>query len=205
VQGIRHVLPAMIFMVAGNTALLAAAAPAAAGHSWMRAFPAARLAAAGLAVYAAVIGLEFTRFHAIVDGRSEAFLQMREMHLEELEGESGIAWDVGHLMYFTKADVCDVSGLINGRRAASRPESARLEECLKRDVEFVFVTPENAAALIGKSGARFADWPVCGYYVFRNVRDTAPHILAVAPERAPQICPQPYKGGPLRQAALRTS
>ncbi len=202
VQGIRHVLPALIFMIAANTAML----PARDGTvAWLRGISAPRLAKAALALYVAVIGFEFTKFHAIVDGRSAAFLGMRALNLEELEGENGIAWDVGYLMYFTKAEVCDVNGLINGRRAASSPENTRLEDCLKRDVEFVFVTPENATALIGKSGSRFVDWPVCGHYVFRNVSDTAPHYLAVAPDRAAQICPQHRDVRPLRQAALRAS
>lgn len=202
VQGIRHILPALIFMIVANIAALPARGS---GFACLRMFSAPRLASAGLALYVAVVGFEFMKFHAIVDGRTAAFLEMRDLNLEGLEGESGIAWDVGYLMYFTKAQVCDVSGLINGRRAASSPENARLEDCLKRDIEFVFVTPQNATTLIDKSGSRFVDWPICGHYVFRNVSDTAPHYLAVAPDRAAQICPQRHNGRPLRQAALRTS
>jgi hypothetical protein len=202
VQGIRYILPALIFMIAANTAMSRTSET---GLPWLRGISASRLVKARLALYVAVIGFEFTKFQAIVDGRTAAFLEMRDMNLEGLEGESGIAWDVGYLMYFTKAQICDVSGLINGRRAASSTESTRLEDCLKRDIEFVFVTPENATRLIGKSGSRFVDWPICGHYVFRNVSDTAPHYLAVAPDRAAQICPQQYDGRPLKQAALRTS
>ena len=124
------------------------------------------------------------------------------LHLEALEGRSGIGWDVGHLMYFTKGRICDVNGLINGRAAAATREPSRLDSCLKREVEFVFVTPENAAELIGRSGARFADWPVCGRYLFQNVSATAPHYLAVSPARAQQICPQRRAPEQLKRAAL---
>jgi hypothetical protein len=108
-------------------------------------------------------------------------------------------------MYFTKAQICDVSGLINGRDAARAPESERLDNCLKRHVEFVFVTPDNAAELLERSGARFANWPVCGQYLFQNVSATVPHYLAVAPERAAHVCPRAREEPPLIRAALHPS
>jgi hypothetical protein len=108
-------------------------------------------------------------------------------------------------MYFTKGQVCDVNGVINGRAAAAAPEPSRLDNCLKREVEFVFVTQENAAELIGRSGARFADWPVCGAYLFQNVSETEPHYLAVSPARVREICPQRRTPDLLKRAALSPS
>jgi hypothetical protein len=203
VQGIRHVLPTLVFMVAANAALI--------GATDARALIARLLPSSGWRMpmtyaAAAVTGFAFmtelAKFESIVDNRSAAFLAMRSLDLGALEGTTGIAWDVGHLMYFTKAQVCDVSGLVNGREAALAPESQRLETCLKRDVDFVFVTPENAAELIEMSGTRFANWPVCGQYLFQNVSATAPHYLAVSPKRAAQICPHLREEGPLIRATL---
>lgn len=191
VQGIRHVLPPLVFMIAANAALIGAADPRGLvarllpSIGWRMPLTYAAAAVCGFAFMA-----ELGKFEAIVENRSAAFLEMRALDLAALEGTSGIAWDVGHLMYFTKAQVCDVSGLINGREAARAPESERLDNCLKRDVEFLFVTPENAAELIEKAGPRFADWTVCGQYLFQNVSETAPHYLAVSPARAAEICPQ---------------
>lgn len=206
VQGIRHVLPTLVFMISANAALFASIklenvidliGIRAAWHK--------RLAWALIAFGGVAFAAELAKFHAIVEKRIVAFLDMRSLDLAVLEGTNGIGWDVGHLMYFTKAQVCDVSGLINGRQAATMPESLRLENCLKRNVEFVFVTPDNAAELIEKSGARFADWPVCGQYLFQNVSATLPHYLAVSPSRARQVCPEPRNGEPLKRAALHLS
>jgi hypothetical protein len=201
VQGIRHVLPALMFMIAANISFLAAAPlPSVSRRVWNR-----RAAWAAACAVTATFMLEFLKFQPIVENRTAAFLNMRMLHLEALEGRSGIGWDVGHLMYFTKGNICDVNGLINGRAAAAAPDSARLDSCLKREVEFVFVTPENAAELIDRSGARFADWPVCGRYLFQNVSATAPHYLAVSPARAQQVCPQRRAPDPLKRAALSPS
>lgn len=202
VQGIRHVLPPLLFMVAANAALIGVVDPRGLvarllpSTGWRMPLTYAAAAIAGFAFMS-----ELAKFEAIVTNRSAAFLSLRSLELGALEGTNGIAWDVGHLMYFTKAQVCDVSGLVNGREAARAPESQRLESCLKRDVEFVFVTPENAAELIEKSGSRFADWPVCGQYLFQNVSTTAPHYLAVSPQRAAQICPRPSEESSLIRAA----
>lgn len=201
VQGMRHVLPAFMFMIAANVTFLAAANLPARGRATqdMRGRPAGWAAAA---VAAVAFALEFLKFQPIVEHRTAAFLNMRALNLAALEGRGGIGWDVGHLMYFTKGQVCDVNGLINGRAAAATPEPSRLDNCLKREVEFVFVTPENAADLIDRSGTRFADWPVCGRYLFQNVSATAPHYLAVSPARVQQICPQHRAPDPLKRAAL---
>jgi hypothetical protein len=206
VQGIRHILPPLVFMIATNAALIrgvdprALLAPIAPSTTWRHALTWSAAAIAGYAFTA-----ELGKFQTIVANRSAAFLEMRSLDLAALEGVDGIAWDVGHLMYFTKAQVCDVSGLINGRQASRIPEAQRLENCLKRDVEFVFVTPENAAELIGRSGSRFADWPVCGQYLFQNVSTTVPHYLAVAPDRAAHVCPRAREEPPLIRAALHPS
>lgn len=206
VQGMRHILPPLVFMIAANAALIRGTEPRALMASfapsgtWRHALTWSAAAAAGFAFMA-----ELGKFETIVANRSAAFLEMRALDLAALEGVDGIAWDVGHLMYFTKAQVCDVSGLINGRQAARIPEAQRLDNCLKRDVEFVFVTPENAAELIERSGTRFADWPVCGQYLFQNVSATVPHYLAVAPERAAHVCPRARDEAPLIRAALHPS
>jgi hypothetical protein len=204
VQGIRHVLPALMFMIAANIAFLAAAAlpmPA-----WRAQDPHRRRTAwVAASVVAVAFALEFLKFQPIVEHRAAAFLDMRALNLEVLEGRSGIGWDVGHLMYFTKGQVCDVNGVINGRAAAAAPEPSRLDNCLKREVEFVFVTQENAAELIDRSGARFADWPVCGAYLFQNVSETEPHYLAVSPARVGEICPQRRTPDLLKRAALSPS
>jgi hypothetical protein len=204
VQGIRHVLPALVFMIAANITFLAATD-----------FPALlrkvddtqrrRAAWAAAAMVAVAFALEFLKFQPIVENRTAAFLSMRALNLAALEGRNGIGWDVGHLMYFTKGHVCDVNGLINGRAAAATPEPSRLDNCLRREVEFVFVTRENAADLIDRSGTRFADWPVCGRYLFQNVSTTEPHYLAVSPARAQQICPQGRAPELLKRAALDAS
>ncbi|HEX2115752.1 MAG TPA: hypothetical protein VHM01_15215 [Alphaproteobacteria bacterium] len=203
VQGIRHLLAPLVFMIAANAALLRAV-----DFRDLRARVATAPRQALAWTVAGVIGLGFTaelvKFHAIVESRTAAFLEMRALQLAALEDAEGIAWDVGHLMYFTKAQVCDVSGVVNGRQAAMAPESQRLANCLQRDVEFVFVTPDNAAELIERSGSRFADWPVCGQYLFQNVSTTSPHFLAVAPARAAQICPRLRGDGSLIRATAQT-
>ncbi len=209
-QGIRHLLPVIIFMTAANLAHASAALGArspAMPTAWMTRIRDGwrRWKGAALAGAAAVLAFELVMFHDIVRHRTDALLDMRALNLARLAGTTGIGWDVGHLMYFTKAQVCDVSGLVNGRRAAWRSESARLEDCLAREVEFIFATPDNAARLIRHSGNRFADWPVCGLYVFQNVRPVSPHYLAVSPQLAPRICPDRLEDAPLRLLAVRGS
>lgn len=210
IQGIRPLLSIMMFMIATNLAMIAAdRRPRAfvAAPRWLARLAARPRAGAvlGAASAAFVFTVEFERFHDIVAHRSEAFVEMRELNLAELEETSGIGWDVGHVMYFTKAHVCDVSGLINGRAAAASPEPARLDACLRQDVDFVFTTTDKARQLMARSGDRFRDWPVCGLYVFQNVGPTAPHVLAVSPAHAPRVCPKQIDSSPLRLATLRAS
>jgi hypothetical protein len=200
VQGIRHLLAPLVFTIAANAALLGTATL----QDLRMRMPVPLLRKPLVRCAAAILALgfvaELTVFHAIVESRTAAFLDMRALQLAALHDAEGIAWDVGHLMYFTKGQICDVSGVVNGRRAALTPESERLENCLQRDVAFLFVTPDNAVEIIEKAGSRFAGWPVCGQYLFRNVSATSPHFLAVSPARASEICPRLRQEGALIRA-----
>ncbi len=130
---------------------------------------------------------ESRTFYRLFQGRGSALTQMRAEHLESLQGQLGIAEDVGFVGYFTRGNICDPYGLVNGRDAARLRYQQRFDHCLAMHPAFAFGGKEFLRRVQGEQS--LADWSVCGSYRFDNVRTEDVHFLVVSPGEAAKVCP----------------
>jgi hypothetical protein len=107
-------------------------------------------------------------------------------HLEVLQGKEGIASDVGYIGYFSKANICDAAGLVDGRAFARLTLAQRLEACADRHPDFVFGNLIQVKAIT--DAAQGHDWQVCTHYDFGNVRTPDTHYLVLPGATAAQTC-----------------
>src|SRR6202011_4296395 len=108
-------------------------------------------------------------------GRADLLKQFEESHFESLQGKHGVAFDIGYLGYFSRADICDAAGLVNGREKARLTTEQRFAGCLATHPDFIFVNPGG----IGWAGTYFPikDWQICSRYNFTTVSRNDPHYL----------------------------
>jgi hypothetical protein len=126
-------------------------------------------------------------------GRSGTFAAMRSAGLDIFKGETLVAGDVGFIGYFSGANVCDLSGLVNGREAARLGPRERAYRCASESPAVLFVREDQAKDLSKHIDLR--RWVVCQHFDFVNVRSLDRHYLVVPPQAAGQDCPR--MGGPL--------
>ena len=191
IAGFRNLLWALLFMTTWNVASI----PGTIGLpgtirsalSWRTvAGKTVILGALGLLVVAWTVEGYFV--NRIVEGRSQAYSDMREQNLGRLSGLPGVAFDIGFVGYFTRGAICDLSGLVNGREAARLSVNERAERCANRSPVFAFVTPSQAGFL--QEYVDMRGWAVCYRYLFTNFRVPEPHYLLVEPRLKERICPQ---------------
>jgi hypothetical protein len=103
-----------------------------------------------------------------------------------IQGEPGVAEDVGYISYFTQAPICDLSGLVNGRFAASLTWQQRAVRCAAERPAFAFFNSTQARSYLGYLD--FTGWRVCGQYDFGNMRSPDRHFLLVSPADVDAVC-----------------
>jgi hypothetical protein len=121
-------------------------------------------------------------------GRSQELAEMRSAHLDRLHGE-GVAADVGFIGYFSRAPICDIDGLINGRAAAQRTTPDRERACMASHPSFLFLNDSQIATLEGLDIFNEADWLKCGSVIIPNVRSWDSHLLLLRRNDYPGGCP----------------
>lgn len=107
-------------------------------------------------------------------------------HLDVLEGKQGIASDVGYIGYFSKANICDIAGLVDGRAFARLTANQRLAACAASHPDFVFGNLGQVKSIT--KAAQGYDWQVCTHYDFGNVRTPDTHYLVLPGATAAQTC-----------------
>lgn len=107
-------------------------------------------------------------------------------HLEVLQGQQGIASDVGYIGYFSKANICDIAGLVDGRAFARLTLAQRLSACAASHPDFVFGNLGQIKRIINATQRN--DWQVCTHYDFGNVRTPDRHYLLLPGATATQTC-----------------
>lgn len=115
-------------------------------------------------------------------------LAMRRAHLSRYQNVTIIAGDVGFIGYFTMGQICDIDGLVGGRRAALQTPMQRLAGCAGQRPEVLFVTSgqaENLGQLL-----YLQDWKVCSHFDFTNVLGDDRHYLMVLRSSTSVPCPQ---------------
>lgn len=106
--------------------------------------------------------------------------------LAPLSNQLGIAGDIGFISYFSRAPICDLAGLVNGRAAAALSVQQRYARCAQKDPSFAFVNAGQAQTLT--KYLDFSSWKICGKYNFGNFRIPDAHFLLVKPELAASVC-----------------
>ncbi|MGD0200508.1 MAG: hypothetical protein ABSD27_07130 [Bryobacteraceae bacterium] len=182
-QGVRHLLWCPLFLLSWNICTLQLhdlkgsgnLRPAAA--RWSRVF---------VLLILALYCVESVPAYRILRGVGNCYRAMRMARLERLQAQTGVAYDIGFIGYFTGSRICDLSGLVNGRSVALFSSSERLRWCAEQRPGYAFLNSLQAADLT--SSLRLEDWRVCSKYPSPKVRSEDAHYLLVAPAIARSVC-----------------
>lgn len=176
VQGVRYFLWPLFFSIVWNLLTLGLAVldkPAHRSH-----YPLAW----GLAIVLILLfPADWHYASRAMSGRAQTFLSMRDAGLSRYRDRLVIAGDIGFIGYFTGAEVCDLSGLVNGLQAAALPTAQRARRCVEQKPGLLFVTESQRLML-----APFLDftaWAPALSVDFQNVNNNDRHILFLPKEQ----------------------
>ncbi len=130
--------------------------------------------------------IETINMHRVLEHRVGTVRRFEAQHLEQLRDEHGVASDIGYIGYFTRARLCDLAGLVNGRAAARLTRNERAQACVATQPDFIFGTLGQLASLA--QWMDLGDWQICGRYDLVNVATLDEHYLIAPPRLAPRTC-----------------
>jgi hypothetical protein len=193
IQGIRYLVWTVLFSILWNIFQLAAA-----GQSSPRIEQGTLARALTYALLTAILimqPLEFWLVYPILHDSAKLMATIPHRHLDVLQGKLGVASDVGIIGYFTKANICDPDGLVDGRQFARLTTHERNQACAAQKPDFLYLDLNELGTF--NVFMPFADWQVCGEYEISGLRFKDTHYLIVPPSTAAQICretlfPHPY-------------
>jgi len=139
-----------------------------------------------LVVLLLVLPLDCKVMYRVLTTRVNTMKVFEGQHLAVLQGKEGMASDIGYIGYFSKAKICDIAGLVNGRAAARLSGYERLAACAASDPDFLFGNASQLKTmfrLIPMKG-----WEVCTHYDFGNVRTPDTHYLLLPEPTAAETC-----------------
>ena len=129
---------------------------------------------------------ESVAMHRVLTRRSETMRVFEGQRLDVLAARHGVASDVGYIGYFSKAEICDMAGLVNGREAAKLSGPERVVACAATKPDFMFGNSSQVGTMAAVMD--FSGWKMCGRYNFTNVRTLDTHYLLVRPAIADEVC-----------------
>jgi hypothetical protein len=181
IQGARYFVWTLFFSILWNIFELSGVPP---GHRLQTQNN--TLAFCFLALLLLELPFESRMLYPMLRDRADLLKQFEEDHFESLQGKHGVAFDIGYLGYFSRSDICDLAGLVNGRDKARQTPQERLASCFASHPDFIF---------LDRGGIRYAanyipiqDWQVCSRYDFKTVYQSAPHYLIVPRSAAAEVC-----------------
>jgi hypothetical protein len=183
IQGARYFVWTLLFSILWNILDLGRVQPQRLAKS-----SAAWAAYAFLALVIVAMPLESKTLYPMLQDRASLLKSFESSHLEYFEGKRGISFDIGLIGYFSRADICDLGGLVNGREKARLTVFQRREACVASHPDFFFVDPDLIQDL--SHYMSFRDWQICGRYDYKNVTSNDPHYLIVPRATAPEVCRQ---------------
>jgi hypothetical protein len=125
--------------------------------------------------------------YPMLKSRTALLQQFESNHLERFEGKPGIAVEVGLIGYFSRADICDLAGLVNGREKARETADERIRGCVATHPDFLFINEARINDL--RPFLSYSDWQACSqFYEFKNLNSFNRHYLIVPRDVAPQVC-----------------
>jgi hypothetical protein len=187
IQGIRYLTWTFVFSILWNTLELGHAAV---DRPQERTISRIALYPAYLWIALLIISLPFEvrAISHVLRGRVENMKAFEADRLEVLAGKSGIASDVGYIGYFSRGEICDLSGLVNGRAAARLTYEQRLVSCTAGHPDFLFLAINQVGSV--NSHLSIANWSVCTHYDFTNLINLDRHYLLLPNDTAEQTCKQ---------------
>jgi hypothetical protein len=192
-QGVRYLVWTLLFSTLWNIFQLGAAGPSTPRIE--RNAPGRVLTYALLALIVIAQPLEFWLVYPILHDSAKLMAMIPHRHLDVLQGKLGVASDVGIIGYFTKANICDPGGLIDGREFARLTPHQRNVACAAQKPDFLYLDLNELGTF--NVVMPFANWQVCGEYEISGLLSKDTHYLIVPPSTAAQICretsfPHPY-------------
>ena len=163
--------------------------------------PGSALAYVFLALLLLALPLESMALYPMLRSRTALLQQFESNHLERFEGKPGIAVDVGLIGYFSRADICDLAGLVNGRERARQTNAERTAACVASHPDFLFFDEATINDL--RPFLSYSDWQACSqFYEYKNVYSSNRHYLIVPRAVAPQVCRQVSNSVPVEVESL---
>jgi hypothetical protein len=194
IQGIRYLVWTLLFSILWNIFELAAADVPSSSRIEQDALRRI-LTYALLALILIAQPVEFRLVYPVLHDSAKLMATIPHRHLDVLQGKLGVASDVGIIGYFTKANICDPDGLIDGREFARLTPHQRNLACAAQKPDFLYLDLNELGTF--NVVMPFANWQVCGEYELSGLRFKDTHYLIVPPSTAAQICretlfPHPY-------------
>jgi len=157
-----------------------------------------------LALLLLALPFESRLLYSMLRDRAALLKQFEGNHLENLQGKRGAAFDIGYIGYFSRADICDLAGLVNGRDKARLTPKQRYAACSAAHLDFIFADVGEINYLSNYMPVQ--DWQACSQYDYQNVTQSDRHYLIVPRSTAPEVCKSiadstPYDIGPILQAS----
>jgi len=181
IQGARYFVWTLFFSILWNIFELSAASP---DHRLQAQNN--TLAFCFLAVLLLALPFESRRLYPMLRDRSDLLKQFEGSHFETLQGKHGVAVDIGYIGYFSRADICDLAGLVNGRDKARQTPQERIAGCVASHPDFIFL--DQGGIDYAANYLPIEDWQICSRYDFKTVNQNDPHYLIVPRSVAPEVC-----------------
>jgi hypothetical protein len=121
--------------------------------------------------------VELATLTPVVRSQRTRLAAFEAAHLESLEGQTGLAYQVGEIGYFTRAYICDLGGLVSGREMARLSAHERLAACLARHPGFAYLSEPQLEAMLP-----LATWTDCGAFEVVNLERPDRLHLRVRPD-----------------------
>jgi hypothetical protein len=140
-----------------------------------------------LALVLLVLPYESMALYPMLKSRSTLLRQFESDHFELFEGKRGVTVAVGYIGYFSRADICDLAGLVNGREKARETTRERIAGCVASHPDFLFFDAPRINDV--RPFLSYSDWQACSkYYDFENVYSASHYYLIVPRASAPEVC-----------------
>ena len=163
--------------------------------------PTSRLVAVFLLLLLFALPCESIALYPLLKSRSDLLQQFEDDHFEVLQGKRGIAVWIGFIGYFSKADICDLAGLVNGREKARETTSERIVGCVATHPDFLFFDAPRINDV--RPFFSYTGWQACSrYYDFKNISSAKRYYLIVPRATAPEVCRRVSNSVPLEVESI---
>ncbi|MGD0444805.1 MAG: hypothetical protein ABSA39_12805 [Edaphobacter sp.] len=130
-----------------------------------------------IAILLLALPYEVKAMYPVLTERADLARKFENQHLEIFQDKRGIALDIGYIGYFSRADICDLGNLVNGRDKARLDLDTRIKMCIAEKPDFLFLSPGVLDQM--RQHSSLEDWKACDTFDFRNVSSVDSHHLLV--------------------------